>query len=90
MQVSPHPHPQPTNNTTHIKTPIARPPITQNTKQQMPVSRQVGKADFATGSHRDTQTYFYILHLVVNCIFAYNIFVLDVIRLAVNIGTIPQ
>ena len=46
----------------------------------------MGKADFATGSHRDTQTYFYILPLAVNCVFAYNIFVLDVIRLTVNIG----
>ena len=75
-------------NTTHMKTPIERrPPITQITpKQQMHVSRWVGKADFATGSHRDTQTYFYILPLTVNCVFAYNIFVLDVIRLVVNIG----
>ena len=51
----------------------------------MHVSRQMGKADFATGSHRDTQTFF-ILPLVVNCVFAYNIFVLDVIRLTVNVG----
>ena len=70
-----------------MKTPIARPPITQITpKQHMHVSRWVGKADFATGSHRDTQTYFYILPLSVNCVFAYNIFVLDIIRLTVNIG----
>ena len=52
----------------------------------MHVSRQVGKADFAIGSHRDTQTYLYILPLIVKCVFAYNIFVLDVIRLTVNIG----
>ena len=52
----------------------------------MRVSRWVGKADFATGSHRDTQPNLYILPLVVNCVFACNIFVLDVMRLAVNIG----
>ena len=46
----------------------------------------MGKADFATGSHRDTQLYLYILRLVVNCVFACNIFVLDVMRLVVNIG----
>ena len=70
-----------------MKTPIARPPITQITpKQQMHVSRWVGKADFATGSHKDIQIYFYLLPLAVNCVFAYNIFVLDVIRLTVNIG----
>ena len=74
-------------NTTHIKTPIARPPITQiTTKQQIHVSRQVGKADFARGSHKDTQTYLYILPLVMSCVFAYNIYVLDVIRLTKNIG----
>ena len=66
---------------------VARPPITQITdKQQMHMNRQVGKADFATGNYGDTQTYFYILPLVVNCVFAYNIFVLDIIRLAVNIS----
>ena len=59
---------------------------TNHNKQQMHVSRWVGKADFATGGRRDTQTYFYILPLAVNSVFAYNIFVLDVIRLAVNIG----
>ena len=52
----------------------------------MHVSRQVGEADFATGSHRDTQTYFYILPLILKCVFAYKIFVLDVIRLTINIG----
>ena len=74
-------------NATHTKTHIVRPPITQiTTKQQMYVSRWVGKADFATGSHRDTQTSFCISPLAVNCVFAYNIFLLDVIRLVVNIG----
>ena len=51
----------------------------------MHVSRQVGKTGFTTGSHRDTPTYFYILPLVVNCVFAYTISVMDVILLAVNI-----
>ena len=55
-------------------------------KQQMHMSRQVGKADFATGTHRATQTCFYILPLIVKFVFAYNIFVLDVIRPTVNIG----
>ena len=35
---------------------------------------------------RDTQTSFCISPLAVNCVFAYNIFLLDVIRLVVNIG----
>ena len=52
----------------------------------MHISRPVGKADFATGSPRDTQTYFYILPLIVKFVFAYNIFVFNVIRITVNIG----
>ena len=84
MQVSPQPPPL-TNQQYHAYK-NTHSTSTNHTNHKMHVSRQVGKTDFATGSHRDTQTYFYILYLVVNCIFPYNIFVLDVIRLAVNIG----
>ena len=58
----------------------------QKWKCKVEINFTVTLADFATGIHKDTQTCFYMVPLIVKCIFAYNIFVLDVIRLTENIG----